>query len=242
MKRLLACVLAIGAAASWPARAQDVWGWSVLVPSYTQTDILGTALRQSTQRAQAAAPAPLTESPGPVAAAALRFTASPERRRANFAKFLAERRGSDADSLRVMETTLARPDLMPQVETELRRFGLRTDNVADAYALWWITLWQTANGRPEDPSRAATLAVKGQAERAFLAMPGIATADDAAKQAFAEGLLIQSIFLGAALDQAKQDPAQVRALAQIARRNARQTGVIVDGLVLTDQGFRAAAG
>ncbi|HEY8615465.1 DUF6683 family protein [Phenylobacterium sp.] len=240
MKRILALSLTLLAAASGSARAQDVWGWSVLVPSYTQTDILGTALRESTERPAASA-RPVAPSPA-ASPANLRFAPSPERRRANFARFLAERRGQDAASLKQAEALLARPDLMARIDAELGRYGLRADNVADAYAIWWITLWQTANGRTEDPGAKPAQAVKAQVERALLATPGLATADDAAKQAFAEGLLVQAMFLDAALQQSKADPAALRTLGAAARRNAGATGVLVDGVTLSDQGFTTVRG
>ncbi|RAK51465.1 hypothetical protein [Phenylobacterium deserti] len=68
MKRALVIAAAIWVAAL-PAAAQDVWGWSVIIPSVTGTDQLGTVLRN--QQSSRTPPAPAR------APAALRFTPSP---------------------------------------------------------------------------------------------------------------------------------------------------------------------
>ena len=233
------------AAAIWltalPVFAQDVWGWSIIIPSVTGTDQLGTYFHNQQQAGAGGAQRPASPPPASAGSApsagALRFTPSAERRKANFSGFLAERRGGDAAALRQLEALLNDPALMPKLEAELGKLGLRPDNMADAYAVWWISAWQAAQGKSSDPSPASARAVKAQAERIFLAVPALANSDDATKQAFSEGLLVQAVLLSAATEQAEKDPTQLRAIGQIARQGARRFGLDLDTLTLTDAGF-----
>ncbi len=126
---------------------------------------------------------------------------------------------------------------MPKLEAELGRFGLRSDNLADAYTVWWINVWHAAHGVTGDPTQASVKAVKAQSERAMLATPGLAGGDDAGKQAMAEALLLQAVLIGSAAEQAKADPAQLRQIGDAARRSARGFGLDLDAFTLTDAGF-----
>ncbi len=233
-----------------PAAAQDGWGWSIIIPSVARTDILGTHLSDMMAQqearnagkapaAPAAASAPSTPAADP---AKLRFTPTAEARAANFRRLVDQRRaGADAATLRQFETLLADPAFMREVEGELRKRGLRADSMADAFAIWWIQAWQTVHGQTDDPSPAAIRAVQAQAQRAMLTLPGLLDAPDAGKQAFAEGLLVQAVLMGTALEQVKGDPTQVRRLAASVRTAARaQAGLDLTAMALTDAGFTGA--
>ena len=230
MARTLALAIVVWVTAL-PALAQDTWGWSVIIPSVTGTDHLGTYFHNqgNARTSKPAAPPP--------SSASLRFTPSTERRAANFRRYLAQRQGGDAASVKQLQALLGDPTLMPRIEAELRRFGLRPDNVADAYTVWWINAWQAAHGQTGDPSLASTQAVKVQAERAFLAAPSLALSDEATKQALAEGLLVQAVILAGVTEQVKGDPSQLRVIGDLARQSARRFGLDLDAVALTDAGF-----
>lgn len=237
MRKLALAITAAITLICSPAAAQDGWGWSIIIPSVTGTDQLGQHLREQTSRA----PPPAAPRVQPTTAA-LRFVPSADRRKANFARFVSQRRKVDPAAAKELETLLADPQVMPSIDRQLRARGLRSDNMADAYAAWWIQAWQTAHGQTADPSPAAIRAVKAQSEQAFLASPALLAMDDGAKQEFSEGLLLQAVILGSALEQVAKDPGQLRTLAQIARSGARQSGLDLDAMTLTDQGFTAVAG
>lgn len=236
MKRLLALAAAL-AVTSAPAAAQDVWGWSIIIPSVARTDILGQELSR-----RMAQPPSTPAAQAPAAATSLTYKPSAERRAANFKRFVDQRRAADPATARELQALLAQPDLMAQIGQEMRKRGLRPDNLADAFAIWWVQTWQTAHGQVDDPSPAAMAAVKAQAQAAFLASPSLLSASDGDKQEMAEGMLIQAAILGTALEQVKSNPAQVRALGQMARQTAGQVGLDLDAMTLTDKGFSRGAG
>ncbi len=120
---------------------------------------------------------------------------------------------------------------------ELAKFGLRTDNLADAYTVYWVEAWQAAHGRSDEGSRAQAQAVKAQAARALLATPEVARATDAQKQELADALLVQALLIGAAKNQAGGDPAKLRAVGQAVRQGAKASGLDLDAMTLTEDGF-----
>jgi hypothetical protein len=223
-------------------------GWNTIIPSVTGTDALGLYFRQEaakkgqTSGAMATAPAP-SAAPTRIDASALRFTPSAERSAVNFRRFVDQRRrGTDPRAVASLEAVLADPQFTAKLSQELAKYGLVYDNLADAFAVWWMQSWQTLNGDLSDPSRAASQAVKAQAARALLASPTFAQAGDAEKQALAEELFLQAAILGASLEQVKADPAQMRRLGQSVRMSAGQAGLDLDAMVLTEAGFAPRGG
>lgn len=244
-----ALIAALALTAAQPALAQDGWGWSTIIPSVTGTDALGTyfwnerhkADAGSVSRRSAAGTPPAASLSTPPTRESLRFVPSTERRRASFARFLAERRG-DAATRQQLEALISDPAFMPKVGAEFAKIGLRPDNVADAYTVWWIAAWQAAHGQSRDPSPASVRAVKAQAEKVFLAVPSVTGADDATKQAFAEGLLVQAVVMSAVTEQTAGDPMGRRTIGQLARGSAGRFGLDLDAVTLTDAGFVEARG
>src|SRR5690606_23704872 len=114
---------AISFAWTSPAYAQDVWGWSIIVPSVTGTDQLGTVLRglreETQQSSRSGDGKPQQPAPSRQAASnqtGLRFTPSKERRIANQAAFVAEARRIDPKEADNLAAILASQDIFAQVE------------------------------------------------------------------------------------------------------------------------------
>jgi hypothetical protein len=186
------------------------------------------SLRQQTQSpaaAQQAAPANLT------------FTPDTKTRSRVFASFVDNARKTDATMAAELEKVFAKPEFFPTIEKELGRYGLRADNIADAYTVWWITMWQASRGLTDDPTPQSALAVKGQAERALAATPIVTAASDADKQELSETLLIKGMLMGAAVAQAKTNPEQLKAVTGMALQGGRESGLDFGTMTLTDQGF-----
>lgn len=237
MKKVL--VVAAGLVLAFgPAAAQDVWGWSIIIPSVTGTDQLGTYLRGQMNQ-QEEARSPTSAAPG-ASPASLVFKPSAERRAANFERLLERGRGADPAAIQQLRAALSDPTLFPRLQRELDRYDLRADNMADAYAIWWISAWQAARLDSSDPRPQAVRAVKAQAENAFLANPVLLNAGDAQKQELAETLLVQAMIMSAGVEQVKKDPSQAGALGHMVRRMARGFGLDLDAMTLTDAGFVSA--
>ncbi|QAY75584.1 DUF6683 family protein [Sphingosinicella sp. BN140058] len=249
MKRALALLVALGLCGS-PATAQNM-GWSTIIPSVTGTDTLGLTLRGQMQGrnggARAAGPRNNfvgTTGPAPTAVnlQALRYKPSKQRRAANLAAFVAKTRAVDQGNAADMQRLFASGDFIDKVGGAIAPLGLRVDNIADAYAIWWISAWNATRGNNDSPSRAMSQAVSAQAARAIGATPEIVGADDAAKQEFAEALLIQMSLVDTAVEQNKNNPAQLRALGSAVAQGAEQMGIDLSAMQLTENGFVPAGG
>ncbi|NIJ22172.1 hypothetical protein FHS95_003887 [Sphingomonas naasensis] len=214
-----------------PAAAQEGVDWSGLMMGIAHGTAMDEAAQESVtkdRRVEASKPRPT---------ASLRFTPSLERRRANYARFVAKARARDPQGAASLEKDLAANDLIARAAPELARYGFRIDHVGDAYAAWWLNAWLAARQRTDTPPLRQIAAVRAQAAEAMAAIPEIANAGDAAKQEMAEANLLQSLLIGASLEHAKDDPAQLQRIAAAVRQGARAAGLDLDTMDLTDQGF-----
>ncbi len=246
MKRAFALTLGMALLMPGTAGAQDM-SWSTITPSITGTDVLGLHLRDQVQRqrstpadrrsaaprqglvAETAAPAPNLR--------ALRYTPSKTRRTANLAGFVEKTRAADPAGAAQLQQLFASGDIIDKIGGALAQQGMRVDNVADAYAVWWINAWQATRGHNNTTSRATNDAVRDQAARALSASPQFVGASDAAKQELAESLLIQAAMIDASVEQSKGKSAQMRQIGAAVNQGAKRMGLDLTTMELTEQGF-----
>lgn len=164
------------------------------------------------------------------------FTPSAARTQDNVSRFirLSEQAG-DGGQLR--SYFVAQPTLMGEIAQAMRGANLDPQNVADCYALWWMAVWQAANGVTGDPDSRTVAAVRRQARDVFATTPGFAETSDADRQQYAEALMLQTLLLSAANEQFQGNPAALRQLASSARQGAVASGVDISRMTLTSDGF-----
>ncbi len=165
------------------------------------------------------------------------YSASQSRRRANIETFIKKSSTVDPKGAAQMAQLFASTDVIVALGRDLQPYGLRTDNVADAYAVYWVQSWQAANGDTNDPSRATMQAVKRQSANALASTPEFSTANDATKQEMAEAMMVQAMLISASVDTYKDDPAMMRKLGAAVRKGAKASGLDLDTMTLTDEGF-----
>ena len=169
----------------------------------------------------------------------LDFTPSMQRRRANYAGFVERSRRVDPAGADNLAETL-RSDPVAMMQPELAKVGLRIDNVADAYAVYWVEAWQAVHGVTGASSRATAQAVREQAAKAIGSTPVFATATPAQKQELAESYLVQALLVGAAKEQASGDRAKLRQVSAAVEKGARAAGFDLRAVTLTEEGFAPA--
>jgi hypothetical protein len=168
---------------------------------------------------------------------ASRYQVSVVRRRANLARFAQKSRSVDPQGAAALEQLFATKDVIAEIGTVLQPYGLRVDDVADAYTIWWINSWDAAHGKQTSPDRSLLQAVRAQAAQAIAETSEIARADDAAKQEYAEALLVQAALVESLAEKYGKDPAMARTIAASARQGARASGLDLDAMTLTKDGF-----
>jgi hypothetical protein len=171
------------------------------------------------------------------------FTPSAARTRANLASFAGKTRKVDPQGAAKMEELFASTDIIGAIGQGIAPYGLKTNNVADAYAVYWISAWEASRGiAGASETRQRAQAVRTQASNAMAAVPALATATDAQKQEFAEAMLVQAALISAYMDDAAGNPAQIKAVGAAVAKGAKAMGLDLDTMDLTPNGFVPAKG
>jgi hypothetical protein len=200
---------------------------------------IAETLRRQMQRKDSRNPPPAaTEAARPLRPESFRYVPSKSRRAANLASFVARSRAVDPKGADDLAKLVASRDLIEEMRAPLAKYGLRIDNLADAYTVWWIGAWQATRGSTDEPSQAATTAVKQQVMRTIASVPEFANANDSLRQSMSEALLMQALLLAAGLEQAKGNAAQTRAIGRAANEGARGMGLDLAAMTLTEEGFK----
>lgn len=173
--------------------------------------------------------------------ALLAFTPNLATRKRNIAGFIAKTRAQSPENADQMAQMFASHDIFAAFAQGLAPMGLRVDNVADAYTVYWVTAWEASRGiSGTDTPRAQAQAVKAQAAKALLSAPEFAKAGAAQKQELAEALLIQAALISASMEGAAGDPAQMEAVGKAVRTGAKAMGLDLDTIELGPNGFGPA--
>jgi hypothetical protein len=246
MRALALTVSILFLSSSFEANAQISWQPNFnLAPSILQAQVLnpcpngdcggGDAPRASSTVKRSNLTNPSRANP--VAVAKLNYTPSAEARKRNLATFVSKTRANDPASADQLAEMFASTDVIGLVGKAMTGMGLRPDNLADAYAVYWSSAWHASVGSNATPSRAQFGKMKSQAAAALASTPEIVTATNAAKQEFAESLLIQAALIDSSLEQAQNDPAMLKAIGKAVRQGARAMGIDLKSMTLTEDGF-----
>jgi hypothetical protein len=173
--------------------------------------------------------------------AAMVYRPDPTRRRANLAQFVQRAQAADPAGGAALGQMFAQGDFFAMLQGSLTPMGLRVDDLADAYAIYWIVAFNATHGVNPTPSRRQLDAVKRQATAALGNTAEFRSATDATKQELAETLWIQMILLDGAIDRAKGDAAQLAAVGKAAAQGARGMGLDLSAMTLSEDGFRTGA-
>ncbi|MCJ2189075.1 DUF6683 family protein [Novosphingobium beihaiensis] len=167
--------------------------------------------------------------------AKLTFSPSAQRRKQNLARFVQKSNGDPS----VKAFAAKAGQLYPQMERMMGAIGLNANNVADTYALWWISAWDAAHGVTGTRPASTYQAVKRQAASAILGSSQFRNATPALKQEMAEALIAQTFFIDGSVEDAKNDPQKLRLVGAAVAKGARRMGVDLSAMKLTPAGFRS---
>ncbi|WP_299631867.1 DUF6683 family protein [uncultured Roseobacter sp.] len=169
----------------------------------------------------------------------LKFTANSGRRTDNFNSFVERIRETDPAGAARLQTLFATSDVMGMIAGAMASMGLDANNVADAYTVWWISAYQASQGSGDTPSRTRYQAVRRQAENALLSSRSLTSASEAEKQQFAEAYLIQAALIDSAVQEMQANPQHLDSLKAAVAQGAMKSGLDLERMILTDNGFRA---
>jgi hypothetical protein len=167
----------------------------------------------------------------------LNFRPSLVLRKRNLTEFISKTRADNPEGAAQMEKLFASVDVIGTVAKGIAPYGLRTDNLADAYAVYWANAWLGSRGRSDNFEKTQILAVRSQAVSALLATPAVASASNEQKQEMAEALLVQAALIGSAVTGAKSDPALMAKVKASIAQGAKAMGLDLYTMTLTPNGF-----
>jgi hypothetical protein len=176
----------------------------------------------------------------PIVATKLAYKHSPTSSRANLKRFVEKTRQINPQGAVELEQLFASKDIIGQINQGMVTVGLKPNNVADGYAIYWISAWLGTRGRNENLPKAQTIAVRNQAASALLNIPEFTSATDAQKQEITEAMLIQAALIDASIESAKSDPALLAQTQKAIAKGAEGFGLDLYSMNLTPQGFRLA--
>lgn len=173
----------------------------------------------------------------PDAQAVVSFTPSPAQTQANLRAFI-DRTSAPEAKAELRRIVEQQPNIMTDIGQAMRsRYGLDPHNVADAFAVWWITTWLTASKRTDLPDGPTISAVREQVYTAFQSTPDLAKASNADRQEYTEALLMQTLLMSELSQAATGNPALQEQLAAQALRAAQNNGLALGLMRLTPNGF-----
>jgi hypothetical protein len=170
----------------------------------------------------------------------LDFKPSTSRRKQNLSRFVEKTRANNPQGAAQMAKLFASTDVIEKLGKAMAPYGLRTNNVADVYAVYWTSAWLGSCGRNDNLPKNQIIAIKNQAAQALSATAQFTSATDAQKQELAEAMLIQAVLIDASIDYAKSDPALLNKVKAAVSQGAKGMGLDLDRMTLTPQGFRPA--
>jgi hypothetical protein len=248
--KLLSANIMIGVAALYSVSASAQWTLSLPPPiqtaAYFAADNIGKEVAADAGRKDRARRGESGSSytpPSPkISSATLTFTPNMQRRKDYFNALLAQYEQLAPGTAAQMRPLLFGEndgDIIQKIQKQIGpEYGMKTNNVADAYALYWIAAWETANGIFDQTTPPAQMkAVQTQVKDIMLSVPAMAALSDADKQSLAESLLTQAVVIGTLGGHVKADPANMPKVRAAALANAKAMGVNIEMFKLTPTGF-----
>jgi hypothetical protein len=167
----------------------------------------------------------------------LKYTPSLDVRKKNLANFVQKSKMVDPDGARNMEQMFASFDIIGEMGKLMAQYGMRVDNLADAYTVYWINAWLGSRGRNDDLPKNQISAIRAQVAEALINTPQLVTATDAQKQEMSEAMLVQAALISSFVDGAKADPTMMTKVKSVVTQGARGMGLDLYTMDLTPQGF-----
>ena len=222
----LALTLTISLAS--PVMAQGVFDMGALTNSISTS---------ANTQAEAARAGKAAEGPSAASLAKLNYRPSLDVRKQNITVFLDGLRSLNPDVAGEFEKVFAQVDIIDEIGKAVAPYGLKTDNMADAYTIYLMNAWMAANGRTDQNTAEQAAGVQKMAANALGSTPEMLKLDDAKKQQFAEGLMIQGFLFDAMLQATASDPVALAKVKADTRAGAKEMGIDVDLFELTPSGL-----
>jgi hypothetical protein len=107
-----------------------------------------------------------------------KYTSSNSVRKKNLSQFVEKMRGIDPAGAKKMQDLFSSTDIIASISDGIAPYGLKANDVADAYTAYWMTAWQAVHADSSGFTRNQSLKVKYQAASALLQTQEFIDAND----------------------------------------------------------------
>jgi hypothetical protein len=199
----------------------------------------GRQIKSITDQGQPKKDVPQNTQPDAIMLSSLIYEISFQRRQDNYRSYLKKTQTVDPTKAVQAKTFLKNGDVIEIARPTLqKKYGLKIDNIADAYTMWKIAAWMTANQSDITITTKQTRAVQAQMASEFSQSTKLLGSDDAFKQFFAESLWLDAFLINEANRLAGNDVAARKQLALKVMESAkRDMNIDLSAITLTDSGF-----
>jgi uncharacterized protein DUF6683 len=129
-------------------------------------------------------------------------------------------------------------NFVTEFDKDMQSYGyaLRSGDVVDAFAAYWLCMWSIANNA-QQPGASEALAVRKQVATSMASNPTLERADDATRQLVAEGLITEAELALSLRDYATHNGRNTQPLADSTYRNLLAKGIDLRAMQVTRDGF-----
>lgn len=174
----------------------------------------------------------------PVARGPLDFEVSQDLRNANQEKFLS---AMEETYPGVFTPEAKDQDFMALLAPELAKYGLRVDNLGDAFTAWLMISHSIVTQDEADPTTEQVAGTKKMAQDAMMGLPELGQMSDSDKQSTAEALLFQAMLNDAVYEATKEhQPDNLPKVIEEVRNAAKESNIDLDKFVMTPNGLQLA--
>jgi hypothetical protein len=213
----------------------------IMAPPVNGAGLINSSLNPKFKRSSSSST--VAVEPKVAATFSLNFIAVKSRTRGNLASFVSKTRAKDPQGAAQLEQLFSQTDVISAIGQSIEPYGLRTNNVADAYAVYWISAWEASRGIiGASETRQRAQAVKSQVANAILSTPAFAAATDAQKQEYAEAMFVQAALVSSVSEAYANDPEMSQRTIAAIKQGAKAMGLDLDTMDLTPNGFVPAKG
>jgi hypothetical protein len=136
-----------------------------------------------------------------------------------------------------MEAGFKKTDVIGEIAKGLSGYGLKADNMADAYAFYLMTAWMGAQGRTDDFTMPQVAGVQTMVRTTIANNKEILALDDSKKQFFAESLLLQGLINDEMVKAVANDPVLKAKVIGDIKTAAKELNINLDDYSLTPTGL-----
>ncbi len=136
-----------------------------------------------------------------------------------------------------MDTALGQMDVFAEVDKVLQPYSMKTNDIADAYAIYLTNSWLGANGRTDDLTPQQMAGIQSMVRATMGGSKDLMALNESKKQSFAESLILQAVFYELMVDSAQADPAALTNVKAAIKGAAKELGIDVDQFELKPNGL-----